>query len=306
MGLFKKILPFLALYSALSMPLSAQYKEKVNPPIEIGFFPSIPFDCTAMADPDIPRTKIELSLGAENSVLTTPIETLAPNVSIAKTLPFVYFNLNTESDTILSLPLLASAQLNFPDLSSIDYKGTLELFLNSPMLDNFTRESRLYLAAGVEKKGSIKLSGLEKKSVSDFFQSVCNGLEADTNLFADAYIIGHNDYSEQFMIFKTGVGNLLDKEKNLHLSVTCEFPSIISLNCFRNAKISPYISMYFEAPLNGETVAKNIENKEYRGIGEIGFRIWGQNEESVVLDLKIDSYTGTSPPKVSTELKLNL
>lgn len=305
----RKITKALLLWGALnsslfySPSLSAQ-------PLEAELFPKTPLSLSATVDPDIPKTEVKPSMGLESSIVTNPIEDLASYVSLSKTLPVISISQNCPPkmkclEKLFSLSLIVSGQLKFPDAANINYNGRLELWANSPALDSFNdgdrdwEKTRLYLVGGIEKEGTMGVSGLEKKTVPQLASDLQNGLSSYTNLFADAYIVSKNFYSDQFVILRGGVGNILDSHPDFHISTTIELPSILlkegsvqSFNLLNNDslkdfKISPYIALYFEVPL--KYPSEIVEEKDVYGLrGQIGLKASGKTEKSATLYIEGD------------------
>jgi len=305
----KALVLFGALNTALSSPVNAK-------PVEAELFPETPISLLATADPDIPKTEIKPSMGLESSIITNPIEDLASYVSIAKTLPLLSLDFDCPKkmkcpEKLLSFSLIASGQLKFPDAANINYKGRLELWANSPALENSGdvekwEKLRLYLAGGIEKYGLMNVSGLEKKTMPQLASDLQSGINSYNNIFADVYLVSGNIYSDQFAIFRSGFGNLLDSHPDFHISAVLELPSILlkkgSVQSFdllkndplKDFKISPYISVYFGFPL--KYPSETVEEKDAYGlIGQIGIKASGKTGKSAILyaeaDYKSDKFT---------------
>ena len=261
--------------AALAAPVAASAES-----LELGLFSKpVPIHRIAMADLDLPNTSVNPAKGI-GTIFNTPIDELSPYLSVSTSVPLISLDIvNHEASleeikatndieklvaekksapSIFSASLTASEQITFPDRQNLGVKGRLELFLNSPMMDKTISDgNRLYLVGGFEKLGSIDLSGAGNKTLSAIAHNLFPNY---TNVFADLYIVPHSPYSDQFLIIRAGLGNLLNPDKtDVHLSTTWEFPSIFSFldsNLFKNFKVSPYVSVYMSA------LTKNMQSND--------------------------------------------
>lgn len=308
---FKKTLGILTLLAMLS-PVSSK---KANADIEL--FPEQPIHRTIMADSDIPRTEIKVPLSLEKEVLEKPITEILPYTSLAKTLPLISLNIASKrllslipkttvedneqvSDKVISASLVASGQLNFPQNqeNDIDYKTKLELFLNSPMIDDSLSDgNKFYLVAGFTGQGSTKSNKLPNKTLSEIAESFIDKY----SFSADAYIVPKSPYSDQYLILRVGVDNLfgnVSEKPNVHISTTWEFPPLLHwLKIFENFKLSPYVSMHVQLPTDSE--------KPITASGQFGIKASGKSKKALFLYTEAE-YNEQSPWNFYTGLKLEL
>jgi len=321
----KKALLIPALCSALFLGSPKQVESESN--LNFNLFPEQPIYRTLMADSDILKTQIEVQQGLEKGLLKKPIKDILPYTSLAKTLPLISVDINSKkllpfiskdvtghakieafkqgrtlSDKVFSASLIASGQLNFPQNqeNDIDYKTRLELFLNSPMIDDYLSDgNKLYIVGGFTGKGSINSKNLSDKNLSQIFDSFI-----DTYSFsADAYIIPKSPYSDQFLIIRGGVDNLFgntSEKTNINLSTTWEFPSLlVQSKMFKNFKISPYISTHIKIPIDSESCSKLL--------GQLGMKAEGESRRSLILYTQADYNEEAEEPWVfSSGLKIDL
>ena len=298
---FKKTLGILTLFTTLAFGSS----KKANADIisDINLFPNNPFYRSVMVDSDIPQSEIKVPLGLEKELLEKPIKEILPYVSLAKTLPLISVDViskellpiipkevaehakvksfrqgRTLSDKTISASLIASGELSFPkeEEKDIDYKTRLELFLRSPMIDDYLSDgNKLYIVGGYNGEGSIKLEDLFNKNLN----SVSKSFTDRYSFFTDAYIVAKSPYSEQFLIVRAGINNLFSsthKKSNFYFSTMFEFPSLLSWSkMFDNFKISPYVSTYLKFPANPEANPKLL--------GQLGIKAKGESGKSLIL-----------------------
>jgi hypothetical protein len=327
MKMFKKILPFIGLLALATTTL------KADPSLELSLLPPMPFDRTAMAEPDY-RTGICFSdLSNVKAIANTPVNKIQPGLfTLAPTLPLFSIDLvdpngstlderlddNNSKDaklvkktqlSYISASSIVSTEIKFPNINTINYGAKLEEFFNSPWLDQkFSDGNRLYLDLGLERIGSMDLSGIGDKTPSEIVQNLYNGFGNYTNLLAHLYIVAHGygkyGYDDpQYAIFEAGFDDLLDSTKrNFNASITLRAPII--------KNISPFISLYMSTLLKDMQTSNNgdeIISKEYGFCGKLGLDIWGESGKSIVPYVQIDN-GGNAPNSVefSGGLDLNL
>ncbi len=302
-----KILTLLAMLSFVS-------SKKANADIEL--FPEQPIYRTIMVDPDIPRTEIKVPQGLEKELLEKPIGELLPYVSLGKTLPLISLDISAQkypriipikriedeelkafakgqtlSKKIISTSLVASGQLNFPQNqeNDIHYKTKLELFFNSPMIDDYlSNGNKFYLVAGLTGQGSTKSNTLPNKTLSQIAESFIDNY----SFSADAYIVPKSPYSDQYLILRVGVDNLfgnVSEKPNVHISTTWEFPPLFHF--------SPYVSIHIQMPTDSE--------KPITVSGQGGIKASAKSKKALFLYAQAD-YNEQNPWKFHTGLKLEL
>jgi len=319
MGLFKKILPVLGLTALSLFPKNANAN-----PLEIDLFPEMPVYRSAMADSDIPKTEINLPLGLEQNLLDKSIKELIPYVSLGKEIPLISVNIKSKkppkiipsevvegseirafaegrklSDKVLSASLVVGGSLRFPENENPKYTAKAELFLDSPMIDDYTSDgNQFFLVAGFKGDGSIRTENIEEMSI----KSLPEIFSMNSYSFSgDLYIVAKSPYSKQFLILRAGIDNLFGKtaeKPNIILSSTWEFPPLMSwLKMFRNFKLLPYLSINVKIPLDNAALTK--------ASGELGAKLTGESKKSVMVYGRAD-YNNLEGMKYSTGLKLDL
>lgn len=325
MKMFKKILPLIGL-----LAIGAATITKADS-LELSLLPPMPFDRTAMAEPDY-RTGINSTLSEVKSLPNTPLSEIKPSLfSLAPTLPLFSIDwVNPDGSTLderlddnnpkdeklikktplsyLSASSVVSTEIKFPDTNTVAYGLKLEEFLNSPWLDQeFNDGNRLYIDLGLEKIGSMDLSGIGNKTPSEIVKNLYNGVENYTNLLAHLYIVAHGygkyGYEDpQFLIFEAGVDDLLDSSKtNFNMSVTIRAPTI-------SKNISLFTSLYMDTLIKDFQTSNNgdeIIAKKYGVCGKVGLDIWGESGRSIVPYVQADN-EGSGPIEFSGGLDLNL
>lgn len=265
--------------------------------IKFNLFPEKPIQRTIMPDPDIPRTQLQFSNQDLENILNQTPKQLLPHTSLATTFPLISTELNTNevpefvpnevkkevisdalrereaiSDNLLSVSLIPSAYLDFSNIdeNQLNYKARLETFINSGVVDEYlNRGNRLYLVGGYQGKGSINLEELSNKELSSIPSYLKNNTE-NHGFFGDIYIVPKSPYSEQFLILRAGMDNLVSKEPNFHASTTFEFPPLFHrIDSLENFDISPYVSLYITSDRNEPT------------IGEIGLKLSGESDKQI-------------------------
>ncbi len=326
---FPKRLAPLVLCAALFFPPRAN--------ADINLFPPNPIEDILMTDSDEYKTKIIFPENLDEDILQKPLKEVwqeySPYISISKTLPLFSLDWrikNSEdfkifvqhaptdgikreikrihegkdiTDKILSLSFIGSGLLDFPEIKGNDseesngnfmqYKGKLEAFLTSPMINEyFSDGNRLYFTGGLETRGLIDSNKVESIS------SLANFPPTDYRFFGDVYIVAKSPWSEQFVIIRTGLDNLLNNDKkDFHFSTTFEFPSIFyQKRGFENFKLSPYLSLYARLPLTSGQVNT--------AAGEVGLKLSGETDKAIVLYAKGELNNGFCT--FSSGLKLNL
>ncbi len=278
--------------------------------IEFGLFPEMPIYRSIMVDPDIPKTEIRTTGNLVDLISNTPWNALYPNTTLAKTLPLLSIDLKNENlpKSALSASLVASGQTGFPDGDTADYKGRLELFVNSPMVDTYLSDgNRLYLVGGIEKNGSVKLNELQNETIPSVFQKLYDNFSGNANLFADLYIVPRSPYSNQYLILRAGFGNLLSDNPFLYASTTWEFPSIFNDSFLNGIKASPYISLYMGSLLkNFQTNGNQTQAKQYGFSAQAGLKIYGKSGAAAIIYEELSGSTNQEPLILLSGLKLEM
>ena len=248
-------------------------------------FPHEPLYRLTMVDSDLPRTEItfkeeslqNLSLGGTLPLFSTGIA--SKNLAIilkkdrAKDEPRAEKKDRTLSERVINATLMVSGLVKFPVNQQIreelDYKMMAELFIGSPMMDDHLSDgNKIYLVGGWVGKGSIKLD----KDLDSISNSLIDNPIKQHSFFADAYAVIKSPWSDQFLVGRFGIDNLLGnttEKPNVYFSGTMEFPSLLSwAEMFENFKISPYISLYMNIPTN------NPYNPKF--LGEVGAKLSGE------------------------------
>jgi len=288
-----KISTLLLLMGLLANPTKEANAESL---LALNLFPKEPLYRTSMADPDLFHSEIKFpakSIALEK-VLETPISELLEYSSLAKTLPVVsgdfFPNSGRFSDKVLlNANLVASGLIKLPARDTdadISYKTKLELFMRSPMVDdNFSEGNRFYLTSGWVGEGASKLEkNFLDKDIPSIIKSAKSGIEKH-GFFADAYIVGKSPYSDQYLIFRIGVDNLLGstpEKPNVYFSTTWEFPSIC-----KNLKVSPYFSSHVKIPTDDS-------GTEFRG--QLGLKLWGESNREIDLYGEVNYAQETDEP----------
>lgn len=303
-----EILPILALCSSLLCPKEA------NADININIFPKENIERTIMADPDVYKTEIKVPFGLEADLLTKPIEKILPYISFSETLSLLSIDITSDkildimpkttvrnppskklSDKILSASLTAGGLVTFRENFS-EYGMKLELFLNSPMIDDCLSDgNRFYLVGGVTGKGT-DLRKFTGKNLSQIAESFIE----DYSFSADVYIVPKSEWSDQYLILRAGIDNFsIDdfSKLNVNFSTAIEFPSLLyGLKIFKNFKISPYLSFNVKIPADSE--------KKLTASGQLGIKAGGESKTGLFLYAQAD-YTEENPLIFSTGIKIN-
>lgn len=290
---FKKILPVLALSTTLFFPAKTNADS-----ISISLFPEAPVCRSVMPDSDIPKTGINIPFGIENEILNKPFTDILPYISLSKELPVLSVDIKTNmppaiipadvasyqqaiasargktlSDKLFSASLIATGSLSFPEGKNLKYNSRLELFLDSPVIDDYLSDgNKLLLVAGAKSGGQVNFENQKILSVPEMF------LMNSYDFFADSYIVAKSPYSDQYVILKTGIDNILAKmdKTNINLSAVVEFPSLVSwIDALKDFKISPYISINAKFPLS-------IPSQK-RISGEAGIKLTGESKKSAII-----------------------
>ena len=315
----QNILASIAMGIALAFPQVSLNAESFN----INFFPEMPIYRSVMGDPDILKTELNVPLGLEKEVLNKPLKELLPYISLSKEIPIVSLDIKTKtipnfiplekraeidsdaldkgvypSDKLFSASLIGSGGLKFPSNKNSEYTTRAELFLDSPMIDDYLSDgNKLFLTGGINSEGSLNFNGIENKTIYSLSESFN---EKIINFFGGIYIVIKSPYSNQALIVKSGLDNLLDSEKKgatFNLSTLFEFPPITYWeNNLRNAKIIPYLSAGIKMSLGSQW------DKEF---GEIGIKITGESGKSIsgYVHSELESSKGISS---SSGLKFDL
>lgn len=271
--------------------------------LEMNLFPREPLYRTTMVDPDLFHSGTRFPTDSINleGVLETPISELLGYSSLSKTLPLIALGLNgrhlprrlseeriTEnldraereriwlSNKLLNANLVASGLIKTPPSDTdadISYRAKLELFINSPMTDDYASDgNRLYLTGGWIGEGSTRLN---KNILDQDILSLAKTIEFpfdNYSFFTNVYIVGRSRYSEQSLILRIGIDNLFgntEENPNVSVSTAWEFPSI-----FRTLKVSPYFSSHIRVPTDGS---------ETESIGQLGFKFSGESGREIDL-----------------------
>jgi len=316
---FPKRLAPLALCSVLTFLSPNSHAESLN----INLFPEMPVYRSAMADSDVFKTEINLPFGLEQNLLDKSIKELAPYVSLGKEIPLVSVNIKSKkslkiippeviadsesrafregkklSDKVLSASLVAGGLLRFPKDENPRYTVKAELFLDSPMIDDYLSDgNKLLFVAGVKGEGSVKTQNIEGISI----KSLPEAFSMNYHSFSgDIYIVAKSPYSDQFLIIRGGVDNLFGntpETSNVNLSTVWEFPPLISwIKMFKDFKILPYVSLGIKLPLDSSAT---------KASGELGAKLTGESKKSAMIYVKAD-YNSLEGMKYSTGLKLDL
>ena len=317
MGLLKKLIP-LALGTALTFLPS---KLSANP-LSINLFPEMPVYRSVMVDSNIPKTEINIPSGLEQEVLGNSFAGIISYTSLSKEIPVLSVDIKSDkpwniippevvldsktralregkklSDKIFSASLIASGSIKFPKNENPIYSARAELFLNSPMIDDYLSEgNKLLLVTGFNGNGSVRLNNLADKNIS----SIPEMFSFDSySFFGDAYIVAKSPYSSQYILLRSGIDNLFGNAKetaNINLSLTCEFPPLISwIEIFKDFRILPYVSLGVKLPLDSSATNASAE---------LGAKLTGKSEKSLMIYGKADYSIGSM--KYSTGLKLDL
>lgn len=307
-----------ALATALSLiPLKTK-AESWN----LNLFPEIPVYRSVISDPEILKTEINLPKGLEKEVLDKSFKELAPYISLSKELPLISFNIknrylpsripkeiveNSEeraireriflSDDIFSALLVAGGRLKFPKDEAPKYTAKTELFLSSPMIDDyFSDGNKLIAVAGIKNEGSVNTNGLEDasiRSLPNFF------VENTYSYLGDLYIVAKSPYSRQYVLLRIGaenIGGTTTKKQTLNVSTVLELPSLTCLSKeLENFKILPYISLSAKDPLGDS-------NRKFSA--EVGAKLTGASNKSMMLYWKADY--SSEKNEYFTGLKLEL
>jgi hypothetical protein len=288
----------------------------------LNLFPELPLSRSIMADSDISKNEINLPSGLERNLLNRQVKEIIPRISLSKEIPILSFNLKSKkipgiipsevamysesqarergltlSDEIFSASLVTGGKLRFPKDENPKYVAQAELFLSSPMMDDYLSDgNRLLLIARLEQKGSINLSKIEEatiKELPEFLTKNYNGISGDV------YVIAKSPYSKQFLILRGGINNLLgnsSEEQNFNFSSSVEFPSLTwFIKELKNFKILPYISFSTKTPLDGSQ--GDIS-------GEIGTKLTGESDKSILMYGRANY--GETKNEYSLGLKLEL
>jgi hypothetical protein len=299
MKISKKILP-LALCGALTFA-----PKLIADSWYLNFFPEIPVNRSAIGDLDISKTELNLPQGLEKEIWNKPIKEFIPYLSLSKELPLLSLDITNSkipefipeekisdakirsserkiflSDKIFSASLIANGGLKFPKDQTPEYSAKAELFLNSPMIDDYLSDgNKLLFSTGVNCKGGLRLSGIEEKTIYQLPKAFSLDYY---NFFGDIYVVGKSPYSDQFAILKIGldVPQKNFKETNFNFSETFEFPSLISwIEEFKNSKILPYFSTGIKKPFNSS------QTKEF---AELGIKITGDSKKCIITYVRGD------------------
>lgn len=287
-------------------------------PLELTLFPDQPVYRTVMADPDIPKTEIKIPYQNLGKISGESVEDLSQYASLSKAAPLftldipgkgitalipkVIVNNNQKkqglSDKILSLTGVASGQINFPrNQSGINYSLNAELFLDSPILDDyFSDGNKLFIVGGFNESGNINPENFIKENLQQMLNSFSPQLNRH-GFSIDAYLVPHSPYSSQYVILRAGLGNMFNNNSesaNIHLSSTWELPPVLYSVNSENFRVSPYLSSYFEAPLNNLT--------ETAFMGQAGLEIIGKSNRKIIAYIEADTKKG-KPWKISSGLK---
>ena len=288
----------------------------------LNLFPESPVYRSTMSDSEILKTEINLPKGLEKEVLNRSFKELAPYISLSKELPILSFDIknrylpsiipkdivkNSEeraikeriflSDEIFSASLITGGRLKFPKNESPRYTARTELFLSSPMIDDyFSDGNKLIAVAGIKNEGSIKTKGLENASI----KSLPNFFVEDTYSFlGDLYIVAKSPYSRQYALFRIGaenIGGTTSKKQTLNVSTVFEFPSLTCLSKeLENFKILPYVSVSAKNPSG---------NSRGEFSAELGTKLTGESKKSIMLYWKAEY--GPTKNEYSTGMKLEL
>lgn len=322
----RKALAVLGTMAALAAPVAASAES-----LELSLLPPMPFDRTALAEPGY-KTGVNFSGPSDaEAIINTPMGQIEPNLfTLAPTLPLFSLDLvdpngsslderlddNNSKDaklvkktplSYLSASSVVSTKIKFPNINTMGYGLKLEEFLNSPWLDqHFNDGNRLYLDLGLEKIGSMDLSGIENKTASEIAQNLYRRFGSYNNLFARLYIVAHGygkyGYEDsQYLILGVGVDDLLDSSKtNFNGSLTIRAPLF-------NKNISIFTSIYAGILVKNMQVSNNgdkIIAEKYGFCGKLGLDIWGESGKSIVPYVQMDSSNG--PVEFSGGLDLNL
>ena len=316
MTLAKKLMP-LALCSALAL---APFKAHAQP-ISIELFPEMPVYRSIMADSDIIKTELNLP-GMENP-FDKSIGELAPYVSLGKEIPLFSINLKSKkrlriipsevavdvesrsfregkelSDKVLSALLVAGGSLRFPKDENPRYTAKAEVFLRSPMIDDYLSDgNKLILVTGFRGEGSVITRDFKERQI----KSIGDAFPMESHSFSqDMYIVAKSPYSDQFLIIRGGVDNLFGntpETSNVNLSTAWEFPPLISwIKMFKDFKILPYVSLGIKLPLDSSAT---------KASGELGAKLTGKSKKSVMTYLRAD-YNSLQGMEYSAGLKLDL
>ena len=315
----QNILASIAMGIALAFPSMNTNAESFS----INFFPEMPIYRSVMGDSDILKTELNLPGGLEKEILDKPLKELLPYLSLSKEIPIIGLDIKTEtvpdfiplekraevdsdaldkriypSDKLLSASLIGSGGLKFPSNKNPEYTARAELFLDSPITDDYLSDgNKLFLAAGINSEGSLNFQEIENKTIYSLSQSFN---EKAINFFGGIYIVVKSPYSNQTLIVKSGLDNLWDSRKkgiNFNLSALFEFPPITYWEeSLRNAKIIPYLSAGIKTLLDSQW------DQEF---GEIGIKLTGDSGKSIIgyIHSELESGKGIS---YSSGLKFDL
>jgi hypothetical protein len=304
MGLIKKLAP-LILGTALTFLPSKLPADS----LEINIFPQMPVYRSTIVDSDISKTEINLPEGLEQKILTSSFADILPYISLSKEIPILSLDLKTDnilemipadvasyqrvrasaegrklSDKMFSALLVATGSLNFPDNKDPRYTAKGELFLNSPMIDDYLSDgNKLFLVTGVNANGSVKLDNLANENIL----SVPKMFSLDSYSFSeDLYIVAKSPYSNQYVLLKAGLDNLFgntEEKSSVNLSGVIEFPPLLSwVQMLKDFRALPYVSLGVKMPLDHSPVSIS---------GELGLKLTGKSEKSIIIYERTDEST---------------
>ena len=316
----RNTLASIAMGVALALPSVSLNAE---PYLNLGFFPEVPLYSSVLGDSDELNTGIRIPQGSEKEMLDKPIKELLPYISLSKEIPVLSLDIRSNtvpdfiplekraevrsnaletgiypSDKLFSASLIASGRLKFPENKKPEYVGRLELFVGSPMIDDFLSDgNKLLLNAGVNSNGSLNFQEAGNKSVYSLLEAFN---EESRNFFGEVYVVVKSPYSDQTAIVKCGLDNLFDSQKkiaNFNLSTALELPPIFpDQGILGISKIIPYISAGIKMPLDSQW------DKEF---GEIGLKLTGPSKKAIMgyLHTELETNKGFS---TSSGLKFDL
>ncbi len=304
----------------LCTALLASPKISAEQPLDISLFPEIPFQRSVMVDSDIPKTGINAPLDLNGRILDESFSSILPYASLSKELPILSVDINAKpdgfipneiifnaeakasierkklSETALSALIIAGGSLNFPKDENPRYDSRLELFLNSPMIDDYLSDgNKLFLVAGLNGKGSLKLENIASRNISSFLEMISPD---SYSFFGDIYIVAKSPYSDQFFILRGGINLPGDaKEKsNAYISTTWEFPSLTFwMNSFSNLKMLPYASLGAKLSIDGLDSSASAQ---------LGMKLTGDSKKSIIAYVQAD-YITNKEMSYSSGLKLD-
>lgn len=281
--------------------------------IGIKLFPNDPVERTILADPQEYKTELKIPIEETKNLMETPIKNLYKEFSVGEELPLFSLDLKSKkilyampkttdgkkisgqelSDKLISATVVGGGKI-FSSNEEIDYSARLELFLNSPMIDDCISDGNsIYLVGGIEGRGH-DFKKIGKKDLVETAQSITG----DYSFSADIYIVPKSLWSDQFLILRVGakdIGGSNPNKPNFNFSTTFEFPSLLGYKKLKNFKLSPYVSLYAEVP---------TKERDAKVLGQLGIKLAGESNKSLFVYTEAQ-HTANNPMNFSSGIKIN-